>query len=282
MNGAARDRANAVRPFTQSHPAPMKSILSARLGPAAFGLALFACPLVTPLVAAPVTTWTSGAGTVTDLDTASPSFGSGSNQARASFAAHTLSEIGDSLVFSGAVTFVFPAATNGGDGSFRWGLFNANGSSNDNGWSGYLTANKLNGSVPLYEKDGGGGWNSTSNFTAVTTGITGGRSNYALSSGTYSISFTLVRVETGLSVSWSLVGQTNNYALSGSWIDTAPTTYTFDRIALQTVSNFGQTEINFANLDITYTPASVPEPSAAALGLGGAALLTGMSLRRRR
>lgn len=232
-------------------------------------------------LAAPVATWTISSGTGAGLDTASPSFGSGSTTIRAAFAPQSLGAVGDSLVFSGTVTFVFPDATNGGDGSFRFGLFNANGSTNDNGWSGYLTANKYAGTVPLYEKDGGGGWTSTSNYAQVTSGITGGLSNYALSSGTYNLNLTLARVATGVAVSWSLVGTTNNYSLSGSWVDTAPSTYAFDRVAMQAVSNFGQTSMSFANLEVTYL-AAVPEPASAALGLGGFALLVCLGRRRRR
>jgi hypothetical protein len=223
--------------------------------------------------AAAVTTWTQVSGTVSGLDTASPSFATGSNSFKGALTSHTLSSVGDTLTFSGSVVLSFTG--NGGDGAFRFGVFNTNSSSNDNGWSGYLTANKLSGSVPLYEKDAGsGGWNSTgaTGYAAVTTGITGGLSNFALSSGTYDFAFSLERKSTGVLVSWSLVGTTNSYSLSGSFLDTTPVTTTYNEVVIQATSSFGQTLAAFSAMDVTFT-SSIPEPSSVSLLMGMGVLL---------
>lgn len=227
-----------------------------------------------------ISSWTQVSGTVSGLNTSSPSFGSGANSFRGATPVYTLGSVGDSLVFSGSVALAF--AGNGTDSNFRWGVFNANGNTGDTGWSGYLTANKLTGSVPFYEKDAGtGGWNSTSanGYSQVTSGITGGLSNFALSSGTYNFSFLLERMDTGVLVSWSLVGTTNSYSLSGSWLDTSPVSYSYDRVVIQATSSLGQTSAAFSNMDVTFT-AAVPEPSSAALLTGGL-VLGGLLCRRR-
>ncbi|HEY9249517.1 MAG TPA: PEP-CTERM sorting domain-containing protein [Rariglobus sp.] len=228
-----------------------------------------------------VTSWTQSSGSVSGLTTDSPSFATGSNSFKGATPTYTLDSVGDTLTFSGSVVLSF--ATNGGDGAFRWGAFNTNSGSDvsDKNWSGYLTANKLSGSVPLYEKDAGsGGWNSTSaeGYAQVSSGITGGLSNFALSSGTYNFSFSLERKSTGVLVSWSLVSTTNSYSLSGSWLDTTPVTYTYNEVVIQATGSFGQTSAAFSDMDVTFT-SSIPEPSSASL-LMGAVVLLGLLCRR--
>ncbi|EIP99209.1 hypothetical protein OpiT1DRAFT_03720 [Opitutaceae bacterium TAV1] len=247
---------------------------------------LLLLPLATALHAAPLASWTVVSGSIVDGDTDHPSFGAGSSAIKAEFDTPVSLAIGDTLTLSGQVTFVFSG--NGADGGFRWGLFNSNASNNDNGWSGYITGNKYGstGTVPFYEKDAGsGGWNSTSTegYSQVPAGdITdgGGRSNYALSSGTYALTFSLERQSNGILVNWSLKKTEGNYSLVGSWLDTTPVVTSINRIVFQTTSGFGQTSATFSNLDLTKT-SNVPEPGAVAFLTGVGALLVVGVLRVR-
>ncbi|AHF94513.1 hypothetical protein OPIT5_18465 [Opitutaceae bacterium TAV5] len=213
----------------------------------------------------------SWSGANTDSDTDHPAVTSGSKSLSATLpAGSTLDAIGDTLTFSGQVTFTFAGTPNTGSGNFRWGLFNSNDSTNNNGWLGYMVGNRPDNSTYLYEKNTGtGSWNATSSdgWTRILTSITGGNSGgVEIAAGSYNLMLSLKREADGLLVNWSLIGTggVSSYSLIGSWLDTSPVTLAYDRIGISITSNFGQSSATFADLSMVKTSA-IPEPSATVL-----------------
>lgn len=233
--------------------------------------------------------WTVPGNPVTDANTDHPKFGTANLRIYSALATpFKLENVGDIITFSGTANFQFAAGATVSANNFRWGLFDGNGSTNENGWSGYLVraANSSAAPVDLYEKNGGGHWatglGSANGYTTIPSGdITGGVSGAQLASGTYSITFSLsLQAEGAVLVNWSLVGTAaGSYALEGSWLDTSPVTLVVDRIALQTAADLGQTSIQFSDLKIEQ--GVIPESSTYALILTSALLvLVGFSRRK--
>ncbi|MDR2675521.1 MAG: immunoglobulin domain-containing protein, partial [Opitutaceae bacterium] len=227
--------------------------------------ALFSLPAAN---AAAVNTWkvtTGGAATVTGTDTNNlVATGTGSVGLFAVLPdeqALTLDRVGDILTFSGQLAFT--ATINLTSGGFRWGLYNGGTSTNPtniNGWYGYHTSAIVGTSKWLYERSGTGGWNSTTNATAVPVAeIIGGTgsgklSQSATSGGSFDVLFRLEKTGSGLAVSWGMEGTGDTtYAISGTWHDSTPVTGTINRIAMQLMSTMGQTSGTFSNLDFSKT-----------------------------
>ncbi len=241
--------------------------------------------------AATLQNWTQSAGTNgTNLNTSSPilgngSAGSGSNQQMwaAAPSVYTLGAVGDMLVFSGAVNFNLSAAA--GSDQFRFGLYDTNGSAGTTGWLGYFASNSGSGANPngrLWERDAGNTTAYGSNAVGSATqrqAIAGIPSN-TFAAGTYNFSLSATRTETGLSVAWSIIGTgATTYSLSGTYLDTTPLTFDFNRVGIFTGGGLNANQASFSNMDLTYT-AAIPEPHSLAL-LAGSGLILGAFRRRR-
>jgi len=252
--------------------------------------------LSTSAQADPVTSWTktTGGTVITGLNTASPVFGDGTAESGDGYqinatlpSTYTLGTVGDSLVFSGSVTMDLGAAGAGSD-QFRFGIFDTNDSTNNNGWLGYFASNSGTGGNPegrLWER-------KEVTTTAYFNGdqilsvdqrqqIAGSPSNTFVS-GTYDFSLALTRTADGLSVAWSIVGTGGtNYTISGTYADASALTYDFDRVGFMTGGGLNADQVTFSNVDLTYTSA-IPEPASAAVLLASVAGLVTLSSRRRR
>ncbi|RRK01488.1 hypothetical protein Ga0100231_001435 [Opitutaceae bacterium TAV4] len=248
------------------------------------------------LSAANVTDWRKDNGaTLTDAATNAPVLGTGAAASAnatlisASISPVTLANIGDSLTFSGTVTF------EGLGGQlqygFRWGLFNTGGSANANGWLGYWAENGSNtasdGVKPsrLWERaasNTGSWWSSSSGAATQIKGVNPDNSAYFVD-GSYSfnIRYELTAANT-ITISWSLVetSTATKHSVSGSFEDNSPQTLTFNRVGIGN-AGFNASKISFANLQANYV-AAVPEPSSVAWISGLLALIVTARLCRKR
>lgn len=238
-----------------------------------------------------LSSWTSLKGKTTGLGTNSPVIGNGGDssasdeQIYASFEKQTLSNTGESLKLSGSVAF--SGVTGAQADQFRFGIYDVNGKSNTNGWLGYFATNSgspTGGSGAatgrLWERDSGNNNNFGSGTGAtVLSYVAGAPSNGAFGDGDYDLSMVLTRTDTGLEISWSLTSDT--YSLTGTFLDTTPLTYGFDRVGFFSGGGLPASQIAFSGLQIEFSPA-IPEPATTALI--GAALVLGVSMivRRRR
>lgn len=263
-------------------PLPLKSsrLLSSAVAVLTVGLGALSAD------AALLTSWTQYSGTISSgLNTASPVLGngttdSGDNQSIYAVApTYTLSSVGDSLTLSGGVTFV-NLATPQAD-QFRFGLYNVNGQSGGTGWLGYMASNSGTSAGPTYSRlwernnPNTGSFGSGTGATAVAN-VNATPGNTSFASGAYTFSLTLTRVATGLQVGWTLIGTNVSYTVSGSYLDTTPQTYTYDRVGFFTGGGLNSDQVSFSNVDLTV----VPEPGV--LGLVAAGLTFCLILRRRR
>ncbi|WP_043589167.1 PEP-CTERM sorting domain-containing protein [Geminisphaera colitermitum] len=237
--------------------------------------------------ATPVSSWTKSAGStaITGLDTANPVFGNGTANSANGYQiyatlpeTYTLSAVGDTLTFSGSVALTI-AGDSGAD-QFRFGLFNTHSSSTTNGWLGYFATNSGTGANPngrLWERTA---TNTTAYFNNG-AGMADERQAFAgtpagkFGSGNYTFSFALERIETGLSVTWSITGTgSTTYSIGGTYKDATPLTWSFDRVGLMSGGGLNASLASFSGINATYTPATpVPEPAtwaslAALLTLG--------------
>jgi hypothetical protein len=249
-------------------------------------------------VAAPVTTWTktSGGTVISDLNTASPVFGDGSAgsgngyQLNAALpSVYTLGVVGDSITFSGSVSFNLSAGA--GSDQFRFGLFDTNGSGNTNGWLGYFATNSGSGGNPngrLWERKAStttAYFNNDINLSAderqAFAGVPASTSSVStFLTGTYNFSMAATRTEAGLSVAWSIVGTGGmNYAISGTYADATANTFSFDRVGVMTGGGLNANQVSFSGLDATFV-AAVPEPATAS-AFAAAAAFAFVGLRRR-
>lgn len=224
-----------------------------------FGTALFVFALLASASAVPVASWEVITGTGEDFQTDHPKFTTEESSIMSAriIPAITLKEVGKKLVFSGRVAFEIPENSGAAEGGFRWGVFESNGSGDERGWSGYFVGSKRGGNPNLHKKNEGGAWYST---TASNSGyefvrspdVTGGLSGRPLNSGEYDFEISLQREAEGVRVSWMLTSTGSSmYKLEGSWLDSAPDTQTFDRVGVQTTSDFGKTTAAFSNLKVT-------------------------------
>ncbi len=221
--------------------------------------------------AAAITSWTRGLGTnSSNLGTSNPTFGNGAATSAdqqsiyATISTYSLLNAGDSVAFSGNVNFTLSGSGNAN--LFRIGLYDVNGQSNTNGWLGYLYGNSAGTTAGVLGErnnpNSGGYYSFVTGSTSVSSATATG--NTSLTTGDCAFSFTITRnVSSGLDIAWSLVGA--GYNLSGTYTDATPQTYTFNRVALTTVTGLNASEIQFSNLAV------IPEPSTVflmALGLG--------------
>jgi PEP-CTERM putative exosortase interaction domain len=210
------------------------------------------------------------------------------------FPKQTLTDVGDSLT----VSFTFALSVDSGASSqLLVGLFDntpgtaltANGYGNApaeaTNYTGYIvgaSTNSTANSTVVYKR------NATANLTASTNntnatglGTTGGGTNPALAANTfYTSTLTLTRVETGLELAYSL---SSSSAYTFSVIDTDSPDFSFTTLEFRGNSAlYGSGEtLTLSNLNITFTPAAIPEPAsfAALAGLGALGLV---AMRRRR
>lgn len=269
--------------LTMISPLTLKSprLLSSAVAVLAIGLSAMSAN------AALLTSWTQYSGSVSSgLNTSSPVLGngttdSGDNQSIYAITptSYTLSSVGDSLTLSGGVTFL-NLATPQAD-QFRFGLYNVNGQSGGTGWLGYMASNSGTSGGPTYSRlwernnPNTGSFGSGTGATAVAN-VNATPGNTSFASGSYTFSLTLTRVATGLEVVWTLIGTNVNYTVSGTYLDTTPQTYTYNRVGFFTGGGLNADQVSFSNVDLTV----VPEPGV--LGLVVAGLTFCFILRRRR
>lgn len=240
-----------------------------------------------------LTSWTQNSGSNgSNLNTANPILGtgatdSGDNQQihAATASTYTLSSVGDSVSLSGGIAFS-GLATPQAD-QFRFGLYDANGQSGVTGWLGYFATNAGNpsgGTGPtvsnLWERSNPntGSFGSGTGASSIST-VGATPSGNAFVSGNYTFSLSIIRVSTGLELSWSLIGTDVTYSLSKTFIDTTPQTYTFNRVGIFTGGGLNADQISFSNIDVSFVSA-VPEP--ASWGVITACLVFGFAGIRRR
>lgn len=242
--------------------------------------------LAAPAHAAPVTTWTQYSGSISSgLDTSSPVLGNGTADSADSQSIYatvntiTLASTGDSLTLSAGVNLsglVTPQAD-----QFRFGLYNVNGQSGATGWLGYFASNSGTSAGPTYsrlwERDNPntGSFGSGTGATTIAN-VTASPSNTSFVSGNYTFSLTLTRVATGLQIDWTLIGTNVSYTASGSYLDTTPQTYAYNRVGIFTGGGLNAAQASFSNVSVT----AVPEP--ATLGMAVLGLLVAGFLGNRR
>lgn len=237
--------------------------------------------------AALLTSWTQYSGSVSSgLNTSSPVLGNGTTDSADSQSiyaisptSYTLSNVGESLTLSGSVTFL-NLATPQAD-QFRFGLYNVNGQSGATGWLGYMASNSGTSAGPTYSRlwernnPNTGSFGSGTGATAIAN-VNATQGNTSFASGTYTFSLTVTRVATGLEVGWTLIGTNVASTVSGTFLDTTPQTYTFNRVGFFTGGGLNADQVSFSNVDLTI----VPEPGALGLVVGGLAFC--LIFRRRR
>jgi len=184
----------------------------------------------------------------------------------------TLSNVGDSIEVNFDLRYPSGSPTANSQG-FRFGFYNSNGTlPTADGQD--LTGNDFG----YYSALGTGGTAGRFIFETEANGfLGGGTQNQLIAAGTTTINdasvrevgFSLERVSTGLSIDLSLNGSSIL-----SFIDTTPTTYTFDQIGIG-LGGVSATDDNYRidNLQLT----TIPEPSS--LMLLGIALAGFMAFR---
>jgi len=254
-----------------------------RTHPAICPLTSIACLVTFASVvhAAPLTSWTLF-GTSTQLDTASPTVGSGTQVIYASAPTSYTLSVGDSITLSGGVNFVDVSPTANTADQFRFGLYDSNGQSGTKNWLGYFASNAGTSGGPTYsrlwERDNP---STNANFyqgleATTIANANATPSNLAFASGNYTFSLTYTRTATGLDIAWTLIGTDVTYSVSKVFSDLTPQTFTFDRVGLAALT-MGTSQVNYSNLDLTYT--AVPEPAVLSLLVAAGALIL---VRRRK
>lgn len=208
------------------------------------------------------------------------------------FATQTLSNIGDSLSLS--YTFTITGSSNS-TSTVRTGIFNQNTGTAISGYNytnnfgtnylGYQVVSNPTGTsgsaTGFYEKIQSANVltssSSVANYTAIAAAGSSARPTL-VEATTYTTTFTLTRVASGLQLDYSLTGGTGFDVYSLSFTDETPSTYSYTTIEFRGGSGTYTTQ-TISNFNLTFTP--VPEPSASLLLLGGLAG-TWLVMRRRR
>lgn len=277
---------NPMHPYVVSSHRSRKAL---PIGLALTVLGLTLLPSTSP--AALLTSWTQSSGTISSgLNTASPVLGNGTADSAdgqtiwaATSTSLSLNSVGDSIKLSAGVTFSDLTAPQADQ--FRFGLYNSNGTSgtNVNGWLGYFATNSGTSGGPTYSRlweRNNPNSNSFGSGTGATTiaNVNATPTNTSFASGTYTFSLTYTRVATGLQIDWTLIGTNLSYTVSGSFLDTTPQTYTFDRVGIFTGGGLNASLASFSNIGVDFTP--IPEPSVVGLLIGASLVL--VTRRRRR
>jgi PEP-CTERM motif-containing protein len=228
----------------------------------------------------------------------------GNDAPRALFSTLTLVNVGDSITLSGSFTFTAGIVNNQ---QFRFGLFNNNGNAtgtlSGGLWSGATTSGWLGYFIAPGEITGGGSATtrvfgrsgSGSNFELSGTGAgydvagTPGPNdsvNASITAGTYAISLSITKESTGVQLSYNFqqtVGGT--FQDTGTYLDASgasSTEMSYDAAAflLSNTTGNGTTPFTFNNVDVTFTPAPVPEPATLSMMGLGFSLLIGIMRKR--
>jgi hypothetical protein len=172
----------------------------------------------------------------------------------------TLGADGDTVTFSGNLELKGSTSTTGTI-QLRLGLYNSNGSSTVNGWLGYIVLNTTNivgGGIAKRTLTNNNGYFSTlsGNAPTLTTSPSAGG---PLTDGVYAFSLSLARSGSSITLSSSLIRQSDNvnFASVTNFSDTTPTTYTFDRIGFLSGGGLDSDQILLSNLSLAGN--TVPE-----------------------
>lgn len=277
---------------TDSFCAVMTPTHSFLRSPAAL-LGLAAVLVSAPLAqAASVASWTQFSGSISSgLNSSSPVLGNGTSESAdgqtiyAATPTYTLANVGDAVTFSGSVTFSSLNAPQADQ--FRFGIYDVNGQSGATGWLGYFASNSGTSGGPTYSRLWERSNPNTGSFGSGTGAVTIANvnatpNNTSFVSGTYNFSIAALRTASGLTLTWTLVNSTaSTYSVSGTFADTTAQSYVFNRVGIFTGGGLNANQASFSNMDMTFTPAAVPEPSsfAAIAGLAGIGFV---AMRRRR
>ncbi len=221
-------------------------------------------------VTGPVTGWVDrdAPGSTMVLGNAgtdSPTMGDGSpgNAARKSIYAAipevSLDEVGQKATLTGSATLVgVDSSANG----FRIGLFDTGGSSDNNGWLGYIhTAGA--------DTTGGGLWKRLVADTTYFSTASGSASQLqssaapgtALNDGTYDFLLSITRVADGMRIDAHIIRAADSVVFaSNSVLDSTIPTSTFNRISFLSTSQLQADQIQFSDITLTLTDAPPPPP----------------------
>ena len=220
--------------------------------------AAFAAPVNGPWLVA------QGGGPVAQENTASPVVGDGSPNSADTDAIHstapdlTLANVGDKITLTGSATLT--GILSGGVRQFRWGLYDVNGSEDTNGWLGYL-ATQGSGTTPgeLYERNSG---NTSAFFSSTGVSTTGGTapgSGVSFTDGNYAFTLVIEKVASGLQINSAITRTSDSQDFgSVSLLDTSPRTSTFNRVGFLIGGTLDADQVQFANIEVAFTPAGTP------------------------
>lgn len=199
----------------------------------------------------------------------------------ATFESIDFSQINTTVELSGSVTIQNAA----GNIQFRFGLFDTNGSANDQGWLGYYASPRAfsgSGNSVVNGRSGTGTGNYVSGTGAYLTTLTKTDAGTASAGSSFDFTLTLTRKDVSLvegSFLFVQTGGTGTINHSGTFSDTgASAQAAFNSInAVGFLVNNDTGDINFSNVSVSV----IPEPSSFA-SIAGLACIGWVATRRRR
>lgn len=217
----------------------------------------------------------------------------GNDAPRALFSTLSLVNVGDNITLSGSFTF----AGSGGMGNdqFRLGLYNTLAASTgtlsggtwssatDTGWLGYtVEVGAASGSTQLFQRNTGniGQWFSGTGQTSMNAAAT----TATALAGTYAFSLSLTLASL---TSYNIVDSFNQTAggsfATGNNTTVSDNNLSFDAAGFLLNANVGNgiAPYTFNNVEVTLTPAPVPEPATLSLIGLGCGILCRMAPRRK-